>query len=303
MKRWVLAASLTMTCSSSTMADTIGVSMAHFDDRFLTILREAMAEKAEESEVDIQFVDAKGDKESQIEQVQDFIAEGVDAIIVNPADTSTSPIITGSASSAGIPLVYVNREPEEPTLPERVVYVGSDNYQAGQLQMEELARQMDGKGNLAIMLGELSSSATTQRTDAVKDVLEQYPDIQVVEESSAYYQRSQGANLMSHWLKDGKSIDAVVANNDEMALGALNAMREAGIGPDEILVGGIDATSDALASMEQGGLAVSVFQDAAGQGAGAVDAAVSLIAGKDIDSKIMIPFVLVTRENLASFKE
>ena len=107
--------------------------------------------------------------------------------------------------------------------------------------------------------------------------------------------------LMNNWLTAGIPIDAVAANNDEMAIGAIMAIRQAGIAPGKILVGGVDATPDALAEVEKGALAVTVFQDARGQGRGALDAAVKLSRGEKVDSFVWIPFELVTRENYKSF--
>ena len=144
----------------------IGVSMAHFDDNFLTILRTAMAEHAAKSpDVDLQFVDA----------------QGAAAIIVNAADTSATDGMTRIARDARVPLIYVNRRPSGDTLPPGVVFVGSEELQAGTLEMEELARLMNHRGNVAIMVGELASNGAQLRTKAVEDVVAKYPGMKVVE--------------------------------------------------------------------------------------------------------------------------
>src|SRR5262245_54328440 len=128
--------------------------MAHFDDNFLTILRTAMAEYARTfPETVLQFTDAQGDVGRQLSQIQNFVAGNAAAIIVNAADTSATPNMTKAATEAGVPLVYVNRRPAEETLPDRVVFVGSEELQAGTLQMEELARLMNHRGNVAVMVG------------------------------------------------------------------------------------------------------------------------------------------------------
>ncbi|KZL26222.1 sugar ABC transporter substrate-binding protein [Pseudovibrio sp. WM33] len=302
MKRTLLALAASAMMTTSVMAENIGVSMAYFDDNFLTILRNAMGDEAASAGgVEIQFEDARGDIGKQIDQVQNFVAQGVDAIIVNPADTSATPRITKLANSAGIPLVYVNRKPEDKELPEKVVFVGSDEVVAGRLQMEELAKQMGGKGNVAIMLGELASNGTRGRTQGVKEVLGSYPDITVVEEQTADFQRSEAIDLMNNWIVSGTKIDAVAANNDEMALGALIAMKQAGIAASDIAVAGVDATPDALASMKRGQLFATVFQDAKGQGAGSVKAALKLARGEKVDTIVWIPFKLVNKANLGEF--
>jgi inositol transport system substrate-binding protein len=280
----------------------VGVSMAHFDDNWLTILRTAMADHAAGFPgVDLQFVDAQGDVARQLSQIQNFAAQGAAAIIVNAADTSATPGMTKIARDAGVPLVYVNRKPAEETLPAGVVFVGSEDLQAGTLEMEELARLMNYRGSVAIMVGELASNGAQLRTKAVEQVVAKYPGMKIVEKQVGNFQRERGLDLMNNWLTAGTAIDAVAANNDEMAIGAIMAVHQAGIAPGKILVGGVDATPDALAELAKGTLAVTVFQDARGQGRGAVEAAMKLSRGEKVDSFVWIPFELVTRENYKSF--
>jgi inositol transport system substrate-binding protein len=305
MKRLIAAGITTLILTTPAMAANtrIGVTMALFDDNFLTNVREAMAAKANSTgNVSISFEDAQADIGRQINQVQNFIAEGVDAVIVNPADTAATVSITKMVSQAGIPLVYVNRGPEQKKLPDNVVVVESDHIVAGRMQMEALAECMGGKGNVAIMLGELASNATQQRTAGNKEVIKKFPEIKVVEEQTANYQRSQAINLMTNWIASGTKIDAVAANNDEMAIGALIAMKQAGIAPDKVCVGGVDATREALNRMKEGDLDVSVFQDAKGQGAAAVEAAVKLAGGEKVDQYLMIPYELVTPDLVATYE-
>ena len=288
--------------SSAPARRVVGVSMAHFDDNWLTILRTAMADHAATyPDIDLQFADAQGDVGRQLSQIQNFAAQNAAAIIVNAADTSATPGMTKAARDAGVPLVYVNRKPAEDTLPAGVVFVGSEDLQAGTLEMEELARLMNHRGNVAIMVGELASNGAQLRTKAVEHVIAKYPGMKIVEKQVGNFQRERGLDLMNNWLTAGIPIDAVAANNDEMAIGAIMAIRQAGIAPGKILVGGVDATPDALAELEKGTLAVTVFQDARGQGRGALDAAVKLSRGETVDSFVWIPFELVTRENYKNF--
>lgn len=299
----VLLAS-TASCARSTAParPVIGVSMAHFDDNFLTILRNAMVDHAATfPEIDLRFADAQGDIGRQLSQIQTFAAQDAAAIIVNAADTSATPGMTKIARDAGVPLVYVNRRPSEDTLPGGVVFVGSEDLQAGTLEMEELARLMNYRGNVAIMVGELASNGAQLRTHAVENVIAKYPGMTVVEKQVGNFQRERGLDLMNNWLTAGRAIDAVAANNDEMAIGAIMAIHQAGIAPGKILVAGVDATPDALAELAKGTLAVTVFQNARGQARSALDAAVKLSRGDQVDSFVWIPFELVTPENYKSF--
>jgi len=304
----VLAAPLILigisSCGTSTSPgqQVVGVSMAYFDDNFLTILRTAMADYARTFPgVVLQFTDAQGDVGKQLSQIQNFVAQGVVAIIANAADTSGTRSMTNVARDAGVPLVYVNRRPAEETLPEGVVFVGSEELQAGTLEMEELARLMNYRGNVAIMVGELTSNGAQLRTKAVEQVVAKYPGMSIVEKQVGNFQRERGLDLMNNWLTAGIKIDAVAANNDEMAIGAIMAIRQAGIPDGKVLVGGVDATPDGLAELVKGTLAVTVFQDARGQAKGAVDAAVALARGERMDRFVWIPFELVTRDNYKSF--
>ena len=174
MKTRLLAAcamSLCLAVPAMAHATEIGVSMALFDDNFLTVLRNGMQDYAKTlPDVTLQVEDAQNDVGKQLNQIQNFVAQGVQAIIVNPVDTDATPAMTKLATAAGIPLVYVNRLPGDPTLPEKVSFVGSDEQQSGTLEMQEVCRLLGGKGTILVMMGELSNQAARQRTQDVHDV-------------------------------------------------------------------------------------------------------------------------------------
>jgi len=305
MKRLVLGIAAATLLSNAAFAAKIGVSMDKFDDNFLTVLRNGMSDYAKtQPGLTLQIEDAKNDVSKQISQVQNFIANGVTAIIVNPVDTSATTAITRAAADAGVPLVYVNRLPADvEKLGPKAAFVGSDEKESGTLEAKEICKLLGGKGSILVMQGELSNQAAVQRTLDVHDVLKT-PDcsgIKIIAEQTANWDRTQAQNLMTNWLSKGLQYDAVVANNDEMAIGALQAMKAAGVDTKKAIVGGVDATQDALASLKSGDLKVSVFQDAAGQGKGAVDAALALAAGKKVDRIVNVPFQLVTPANLNQF--
>lgn len=276
----------------------IGVSML-FDDLWLTILRDAITEYAATQEgVELIMVDSKEDVATQLGQVENFITQGVDAIILIPPNTDATDPATKLATDAGIPLVYVNRKPAN--LPEGVYYVGSDSIIAGRLQMEWMAEQLGGKGSCVLMNGNLSQEAAQMRTAGVKEVVEKNPDIQIIKEDTANWSRAEGLALMENWLSTGDQIDCVAANNDEMAIGALQAIEAAGkLG--QILVGGVDASPDALAMMEEGKLNVTVFQNAAGQGEGGVKTAIALARGETVEQLVWVDYELVTPENYKEY--
>jgi len=153
-------------------------------------------------------------------------------------------------------------------------------------------------------MGELSNQAARMRTQDVHDVVatDECKGIEIVEEQTANWSRTQGADLVTNWLSAGLEFNAVIANNDEMAIGAIQALKAAGKDMKDYVVAGVDATQDALAAMEAGDLDVTVFQNAAGQGKGSVDAALKLAKGEAVEKKVYIPFELVTPENLKDYQ-
>jgi inositol transport system substrate-binding protein len=289
--------------SGNASAQNIGISIAHFDENYLTLLMDAMRAQTKTRSVQAQFEDAHGDVERQVSQVQNFIAQKVDAIIVNAVDSEATASITQAAVAAKVPLVYVLRGPAGTTLPKGVVFVRSDQKVAGTMQGNELARRLDGRGNVVIMEGELADEATLQRTEGVKEVVAQHPEMRILEVQTANYRREEAITLMSNWIISGLEIDAVAANNDEMAIGAILALEQANIDPRTLVVAGVDATPDALDQVARGTLAFTVFQNAKAQGEQAVDAAVSLVQGKPVEPEIYVPFELVTQENHKQFQK
>ena len=276
----------------------IGVSML-FDDLWLTTMRDAMtAYAAANPGVELVMVDSKEDVAVQLGQVENFVAQGLDAIVLVAANTDATDPMTKAAIDAGIPLVYVNRKPAN--LPEGVAYVGSDSIDAGIMQMEWIAEKLGGKGNVVIMNGNLAQEAAQMRTAGVKQVAEKFPDIKIIKEDTGNWARAQGLALMENWLSTGEQIDAVASNNDEMAIGALSAIEAAGkLG--QIIVGGVDASPDALAEMDKGRLDVTVFQNAKGQGEGGIATAVALARGEAVEPIVWIPYELVTPENYKEY--
>ncbi len=291
-------------CSSKKAEDKpirIGVSIATFGDTYLTYVKDAMEEYAGGlgDNVEVTFTDAKNDPSEQLKQIENFVTQQVDAVVVIAVNSEATDPITKLVTDAGIKLVYVNNRPQN--LPEGVVFVGCNQKDAGIMQMEQMAKLLDGKGNIVIMLGRLSMEATHNRTDGVKEVAAKYPDIKIIKEQSGDWSREQGMSLMENWLNTGDQIDAVASNNDDMALGAIKAIEAAGK-TGEILVAGVDATPDALAEIERGNMSFTVLQDAKAQGEKGIEAAFKLVKGEPVDQEVIIPFKLVTPENYTEFK-
>jgi inositol transport system substrate-binding protein len=313
MKKFVLGALALSMMSTAAFAAShsknIGVSMALFDDNFLTVLRNGIQADADKMGLGVQIEDAQNDVAKQLDQINNFIASGVDAIIVNPVDTSATQAMSDAAAAANVPLVYVNRQPiNVDTLPDNQAFVASNEVDSGTLETIEVCRLLKEKGkdnaNVYVMMGELSNQAAVQRTADIHDVMAAGKcavTLNIVDEQTANWSRDQAQDLMTNWISSGAAFDGVIANNDEMAIGAIQAMKAAGMSMEELVVGGIDATQDALAAMQAGDLDVTVFQNAAGQGAGALDAAVKLSNGEAVEQKVYVPFELVTPANIDNY--
>lgn len=302
-----LALSMLLASGFASAADIkVGVSMSAFDDTFLTYLREDMDKQAKSypkgDGVQLQFEDARADVVKQLSQVENFISQKVDAIIVNPVDTASTANIIKAATAAKIPLVFVNRRPDQKDLPKDVVAVTSDDVEAGKLQMQYIAEKLGGKGKIVILLGDLANNSTTNRTKGVKEVLAKYPDIKIEQEQTGIWLRDKGMTLVNDWLTQGREFDAVLANNDEMAIGASMALKSAGKEKGSVLIAGVDGTPDGLNAVAKGDMAASAFQDAKGQAVGSVEAARKMAKNEATEQNVVIPFKLITPDNVKDFK-
>lgn len=279
--------------SKTTNKIKIGVCIYNINDKFQSLMLDAMKNYSNSlNDVEVIFVDSKHDSNIQLSQVQNFISQNVDAIAVNPAVTTN--MLTDIAKEAKIPILSYN-DPLK-NLDDSASYISSDFKQSGILEMEYLAKKMNYKGNVAIMMGGMGSEPQRRRTEAFREVIAKYPDMKIVAEQTAEWNRAKAMALMQTWLESGKEIDVVACSNDEMAIGAIKAIEAAGK-LDNITVGGIDATPEALEYLKSGKLAVTVFQDAATLGQCVIETAIKAAKGEKVDKIIKVPNELVTPED------
>jgi ribose transport system substrate-binding protein len=306
-KSFLTMAGVACLLAGSASAQTIGVTLARFDSTWITLLRNGMEARLAElgSEAELQIEDAGNDPSRQLDQVQNFVASGVDAIVVVTVDADATPAMTKAAADAGVPIVYLNHPPGDlDTLPDSAAFVGSNELDCGTMQMREACRLMGGKGEILVLMGPLNNRSALQRTQDIKDVLAmpECAGISIVDEQTANWDRLEAVNLMTNWLSSGIEFQGVIANNDEMAIGAIQSLQGVGANFDELVIAGIDATPDGLQAMEAGELDITVFQDANAQGAAALDAALAFARGEPVEQTIWIPFELVTPANMQEYK-
>lgn len=305
LRKLMLGAAIVVMTSAAAHAETIGVAMSLFDDNWLTGLRHSMEDHAKSlNGVTVDTEDGQGDIAKQQSQIDNFIAAGVDGIVVMLVDADAGAAISKRAAAAGIPLVFVNNAPSNvDNLPDKQAFVGSNEEQAGTLETQTVCKMLGGKGKAVIIQGQLGTTGQRGRTKATHDVLNtpECKGIEVVDEQTANWMRTPSLDLVTNWLSAGRDFDAVISNNDEMALGAIQALKAAGKPMDKVVVAGVDATADALAAMQAGDLDVTVFQNAKGQGVGAIDTVLKIARGEKVEKKTYIPFELVTKDNLAQY--
>ncbi|NKM23287.1 substrate-binding domain-containing protein [Rhizobium laguerreae] len=304
MKTATLASIALAISISAAHAQTIGVSMSDLDKFRTALLNGVVSHGQTISGLKLVTESAKGDNELQKQQVQKLIADKVDAIILAVSNGDLGPQMTKMAADAGIPLVYINNVPSNLLdLPDNQVVVASNEKESGTLETRQVCALLKGKGRVVVLMGEPFHAAARARTQDISDVIAT-PDckgLQIVERQAAYWSSDYADQQMQEWLSAGVKFDAVIANNDEMALGAIRAMKKNNIPMKDVVVAGVDATDDALAAMVAGDLDVTILQSAVGQGAAAVDAAVKLIRKEKVPRENNVPFELVTPENIATY--
>jgi inositol transport system substrate-binding protein len=279
---------------------TVGVLIGNFSDQFQAYIMDGLRDAAEEyPDIEFMYNDAKFEASTQMNQAENLIVRGVDTVIMIPVDASASNAAAQRIVDAGIPLITLNSRIKDQEL--AVTYVGSDTVESGEFLMKEMANRLDGEGRIAVIQGQMGHEAQVLRMEGINNILDEYPDIEVVANQSAEWFRDEGVNVTENILQSVQDLDAIIAHNDEMAIGAYIAAKDMGKA-DDLLIAGIDATPEALDYIEEGKLAYSVFQDAKGQGRAAIHAAADLLSGEKLPEQIMVPYELVRKDEVDEYR-
>ena len=283
----------------------IGYSMP-MRDQFQTSMEKAIQAKAEAEGIEINILDAASDVSAQISHVQTWEADGYDAVIVGLCNNDSAADVLAAAGDMKV--VFVNRQPSLDVLQDgKVVYVGTDETLYGTEQGNFLANIFQEQGktdvNIAMFMGELGLDNVTKRTQSAKDALEAKGIHATYVENTAMWDRMKAMDLFSQMMNTGDVYDAVICNNDEMALGVIEAMQTNGSKEIICPVVGIDATDVGCAAVKAGTMACSVFQDPVAQGA--ILCALGLLNGTGVEGLVdnyynILP-QLVTAENVDDF--
>ena len=312
------AADATADAANGDLADKkVGVCIYQFADNFMTLFRGELENYLVEqgfSKDNITIVDGANDQATQTNQIQNFITQGVDVLIINPVNSSSAETITDMVVEAGIPLVYINREPdasEEQRWADNnwdVTYVGCDARQSGTYQGEMIADlgldtvDMNGNGKIDYIMieGDPENVDAQYRTEySIKALEDAGLEVNCLDDQVGMWDQATAQQLVANSLsQNGNDIEVVFCNNDAMALGALQAIESAGrtVGEDIYLVG-VDALSEALEDVLAGTMTGTVFNDHFSQAKAAADAAVQFISGEEVDAKIPVDYIKVTNAN------
>ena len=284
----VLAASLTCAQAESY---TIGFAVSTLENPFFVTMKDAAVAKAAELGVELVVLDAQDSAETQASQVEDFITRGVDLLIINPVDSDAIGTSVMACNEANIPVITVTRASNAGTV---VQHLDIDNKEAGRLDAEQLLKDLDGKGKVAILEGIAGSSSAIEREEGFVDALKG-SEVEVVTSLTANYSREDGATVTEDILQSNPELDAIYAHNDEMALGAVRAVAAAGRSA-EIKIYGIDATDDALVAVENGEMAATVQQQPDLQIETALENAIKYLGGETLEPLVNIPLKLIVKE-------
>jgi inositol transport system substrate-binding protein len=281
----------------------IGAAMSSFSDKGQTYLQDGVrAFDAENDDVEIIMTDAKDDPAVQLNQIETLLIKGVKTILIVPVDISALKPVFIKCKADGVKVVIANRMPAEELWSQFDVYTGSESIQAGILQAEWVAEAMQPNGGtVGVIMGPLGQEAARMRTEGNKHVFAKYDNIKIVMDAEGKWDRAKGMQIAENWIQSGADLDAILCNNDEMAIGTLLAAEGAKLADKDIIIAGVDATPDALEYLGKG-LDVTVYQNMRAQGYNGAAAAYKLAKGETVEKWDWIPFETVTPENMNEYK-
>ena len=286
----------------------VGICIYQFNDNFMTLYREELQKYLEENYgASVTVVDGKNDQTEQTNQVASFIAEGVDVLIVNLVQATAASTITAMCEEAGIPVIYINREPSEEDMAAyegKLCYVGADARQSGTMQGNiVLAREdkgdLNGNGTIDYVMiqGDMENVDAQYRTEySVKALTDAGLEVRCLFEQRGDWMQEKGQELAATALAQyGDEIDIIFCNNDAMALGAAQAIKEAGrVVNENILLLGVDALDECVEMVQNGEMTGTVLNDHIGQSHQAADCAIAAAQGEELEAYYWVDYQMIT---------
>jgi ribose transport system substrate-binding protein len=276
----------------------VALAVSTLQNPFFVSLRDGAQEAADEAGVELLVSDAQDDAQTQADDIQNFITQGVDVIVINPVDSAAIVTSVEAANQADIPVVTVDRAAEGGEI---TAHIASDNVQGGRMAGEYLIEEIGGSGQVAQLEGIAGTSAARDRGEGFQQAIDAASGVEVVANQTANFDRDEGFTVAQNVFQGNPDLAGVFAQNDEMALGAVEAAREAGILQDLVIVG-FDAVPDALEAIEAGDMAATIAQQPDLMGSEAVEAAAALVEDEEVEAERLIEVKLVTADNVSEFQ-
>jgi len=265
----------------------VGFAQTDAESAWRTANSASMKAEAEKRGIDLKFSDAQGKQENQIKAVRSFITQGVDAIVLAPiVETGWDPVLR-EAKRAKIPVILTDRTIQTADESLYATFIGSDFYEEGKMAAEWLAKHVNGKGNIVELQGTPGAAPANERRKAFADGIAKFPGLKIIDSQSGNFERSLGKQVMEAFLKKhGKNINIVYAHNDDMALGAAQAIQEAGLKPGkDIVLVSIDAIGEAVKAVAEGRINCTV-ECSPLFGPKVYDTIARILAGEKVPKKI-----------------
>ncbi|WP_407656626.1 D-ribose ABC transporter substrate-binding protein [Marinitoga hydrogenitolerans] len=277
-----------MILSLSVFSIKIGLSLSTLNNPFFVELRNGALQEAVNQGVDIVVVDAQDKPYKQLNDIEDLVQQRVDLIIINPTDSDAIVAAVEEANNAGIPVITVDRAANGGKV---ILHIASDNVAGGAMAAKYIADLLNGKGNVVELVGIPGTSAARDRGLGFETELKKYPGLKLIAKQTANFNRAEGLSVMENLLQAYPEIDAVFAQNDEMALGAIEAIKSEGkLG--KIVVVGFDAIPDAVNAVKNGEMAATVAQQPSLMGELAVKKAVEYLETQTIYIPVNLKLVV-----------
>ncbi|MFC4799301.1 ribose ABC transporter substrate-binding protein RbsB [Neobacillus sp. GCM10023253] len=266
----------------------IGLSVSTLNNPFFVSLRDGVQKEAKALGVQVKVVDAQNDSAKQINDVEDLIQQGVDLLLINPTDSAAISTAVQSANTIGIPVVTLDRSAEKGKV---ATLVASDNIKGVEMAADYIVKKLGENVQVAELEGVPGASATRERGKGFHNIADQ--KLEVTAKQAADFDRTKGLTVMENLLQANPDIKAVFAHNDEMALGAIEAINSSG---KDIMVIGFDGNDDALNAIKAGKMEATVAQQPDLIGKLAIDAGIDVLKGKKVPKNIPAPLKLVVKE-------
>jgi len=270
---------------------TVGLSISTLNNPFFVDLRDGAQAAAKKANVTLIVLDAQNDSAREASQIEDLIQKKATVIAINPTDSDAIVPTIKKINAAKIPVITVDRGANGGDI---AAHIASDNVAGGMMAAEYVGKRLNGKGNVVMLEGIAGTSAARDRGKGFRDGLKKFPGITLVAVQTADFDRAKGLTVMENILQAQKKIDAVFAQNDEMALGAIQAI-QAAKRQQQTFVVGFDAIADALAAVKAGTMAATIAQQPKEMGRLAVEAAVKVVNKQSVPKFTPVPLKLVTK--------